>query len=98
MTTNTFVYPHPINTFIIQQLNYTVQEFCEQFQYPQSTVATWVSRERRNESLQVYFIYSLSLATSKSMDWVYHELFKLQEEYDEHKAKFKRTKKKIEKE
>ena len=98
MTTNTFVYPHPINTFIIQQLNYTVQEFCEQFQYPQSTVATWVSRERRIESLPVSFIYSLSLATSKSMDWVYHELLKLQEEYDEHKAKFKRTKKKIEKE
>lgn len=98
MTTNTFVYPHPINTFIIQQLNYTVQEFCEQFQYPQSTVATWVSRERRIESLPVSFIYSLSLATSKSMDWVYHELLKLQEEYDEHKVKFKRTKKKIEKE
>ncbi|UUV99334.1 helix-turn-helix domain containing protein [Vagococcus luciliae] len=95
MTTNTFVYPHPINTFIIKHLNYTVQEFCEQFQYPQSTVATWVSRERRIESLPVSFIYSLSLATSKSMDWVYGELLKLQDEYDDHKERFKRTKKHI---
>ncbi|RHH71144.1 MULTISPECIES: type III secretion system protein PrgN [Vagococcus] len=95
MTTNTFVYPHPINTFIIKHLNYTVLEFCEQFQYPQSTIATWVSRERRIESLPVSFIYSLSLATSKSMDWVYSELLSLQIEYDGHKEKYKRTKKRI---
>lgn len=95
MTTNKFVYPHPINTFIIKHLNYTVQEFCEQFQYPQSTVATWVSRERRIESLPVSFIYSLSLATGKSMDWVYDSLLVLQEEYDTHRQEHKRTKKHI---
>jgi len=95
MTTNKFVYPHPINTYIIKNLNLTVQEFCEQFEYPQSTVATWVSRERRVESLPVGFIYALSLASSKTMDWVFSELLLFQEEYDKHTIQNKRTKKHI---
>ncbi|MGO2083146.1 type III secretion system protein PrgN [Vagococcus sp.] len=95
MSTNTFVYPHPINTFIIRSIGLTVNEFCELFDYPQSTVATWISRERKVKSLPVSFIYSLSLATSKSMDWVYSELLSLEIEYQHHQKEFKKSKKYI---
>ncbi|MBO1087217.1 type III secretion system protein PrgN [Enterococcus mundtii] len=95
MSTNTFVYPHPINTFIIGRLGLTVNEFCELHGFPQSTVATWISREKHVSYFPVYFIHALSLSTSKSMDWVYSELLLLQDEYDRHKEKFNRTKKHI---
>ncbi|MFV0558367.1 MAG: type III secretion system protein PrgN [Enterococcus sp.] len=81
MTTNTFVYPHPINIYIISDLGMTVEQFCEIHLYAQSTVATWISRERKVEKLPAAFIYSLALSSSKSMDEVYERLLKLQEEY-----------------
>ncbi len=38
MSINTFVYPYPINVFIISQLGLTVEQFCELHGYKQSTV------------------------------------------------------------
>ena len=96
MSTNTFVYPYPINVFIIKELGITVEQFCEMYGYPQSTVATWIYRERLVENLPANFIYSLSLATSKDMNYVYIKLLKLQDEYIVHKKRHKRTKKDIE--
>ncbi|WP_429951662.1 type III secretion system protein PrgN [Enterococcus sp. AZ101] len=95
MKTNTYVYPHPINTFIIKQLGVTVDQFCELHGYPQSTVATWITRNRSVENLPASFIYSLSLAASKSMDVVYSDLLLLQDDYKQHLHDHRRTKKRI---
>ena len=46
MSINTFVYPYPINVFIISRLGMTVEQFCELHGYKQSTVASWVTRNR----------------------------------------------------
>ena len=95
MKTNNYVYPHPINTYIIRQLGVTVEQFCELHGYPQSTVATWITRNKTVESLPASFIYSLSLASSKPMDVIYADLLTLQEEYYTHLKAHKRTKKNI---
>jgi uncharacterized membrane protein YheB (UPF0754 family) len=93
MSINTFVYPHPINAFIIQQLGVTVDQFCELHGFVQSTVAMWIARNRRVENLPGNFIYCLSLSANRSMDFVYAELLKFQEEYDIHVKRNRRTKK-----
>ncbi|UDM72710.1 type III secretion system protein PrgN [Vagococcus fluvialis] len=96
MSTNNFVYPHPINVFIIKQLGITVDDFCDIHGYSQSTVATWVSRERKVELLPASFIYAMSLSASKSMDQVYESLIDLQVAYDKYIEENKRTKMNLE--
>lgn len=81
MSVNTFVYPYPVTVFIIQQLGMSVEEFCELHNYKQSTVATWSYRNRPVSLLPCDFLYCLSLASGKSMDMVYKELFVLEEVY-----------------
>ncbi|MEB8419048.1 type III secretion system protein PrgN [Enterococcus casseliflavus] len=81
MYVDTFVYPYPVNVFIIQQLGITVEQFCELHGFNQGTVASWVTRERSVETLPASFIYSLSLASSRSMGEIYEELLKLQDDY-----------------
>jgi hypothetical protein len=93
MKTNHYVYPHPINTFIINQLGLTVEQFCELHGYPQSTVAAWITRNRSIENLPASFLYALSLSAGKKMDNIYSELLQLQEEYQAHLKAHKRTKK-----
>ncbi|MGG5322321.1 MULTISPECIES: type III secretion system protein PrgN [unclassified Enterococcus] len=68
MSRNTFVYSHPINVFIIKYLGVTV--------------ASWITRNRRVESLPVGFIYDLGLAASSNMSSTYEELLSLQDEYE----------------
>lgn len=82
MSRNTFVYSHPINVFIIKYLGITVDQFCESYGYSQGTVASWITRNRRVESLPVGFIYDLGLAASLNMSDVYEKLLILENEYD----------------
>ncbi|MGG5311176.1 MULTISPECIES: type III secretion system protein PrgN [Enterococcus] len=97
MSRNTFVYSHPINVFIIKYLGVTVDQFCESYGYSQGTVASWITRNRRVESLPVGFIYDLGLAASSNMSDLYEELLSLQDEYEIYISTIgKRKKKQIE--
>ncbi|MDU3485636.1 MAG: type III secretion system protein PrgN [Enterococcus faecalis] len=86
MPRKTFVYPHPINAYIIKQLGITVEE-------SQGTVSSWITRNKKIETLPISFIYSLSLSASKTMDQVYSDLLKLQDDYLLHLEHHRRTKK-----
>lgn len=94
MSRNTFVYSHPINVLIIKYLGVTVDKFCESYGYSQGTVASWITRNRRVESLPVGFIYDLGLAASLNMSDVYEKLLILENEYDQFNFKQKQKKKK----
>ncbi|MGG5325869.1 replication control protein PrgN [Enterococcus pernyi] len=94
MSRNTFVYSHPINVFIIKYLEITVEQFCELYGYPQGTVASWITRQRRIKSLPASFIYDLSLASSLNMSNVYEKLLILENEYDQFNFNQKKKKKK----
>ncbi|UBM07023.1 type III secretion system protein PrgN [Enterococcus mundtii] len=97
MSRNTFVYSHPINVFIIKYLGVTVDQFCESYGYSQGTVASWITRNRRVESLPVGFIYDLGLASSSNMSSTYEDLLSLQDEYEIYISTIgKRKKKQIE--
>ena len=97
MSRNTFVYSHPINVFIIKYLGVTVEQFCVSYGYSQGTVASWITRNRRVESLPVGFIYDLGLAASSNMSSTYEELLSLQDEYEIYISSIgKRKKKRIE--
>lgn len=78
MSINTFVYSHPINVYIIKNLGITVEQFCELYAYPQGTVASWITRQRRIKSLPASFVYDLSLASSLNMSDVYEKLLSLE--------------------
>lgn len=94
MSINTFVYSHPINVYIIKYLGITVDQFCELYAYPQGTVASWISRQRRIKSLPASFIYDLSLASSMNMTDVYEKLLVLENEYDQYTSKQNKKEKK----
>lgn len=59
-----------------------MDQFCESYGYSQGTVASWITRNRRVESLPVGFIYDLGLAASLNMSDVYEKLLILENEYD----------------
>ncbi|EJZ8850431.1 type III secretion system protein PrgN [Enterococcus faecalis] len=92
------LYPHPINAYIIKHLGITVEEFCELHAFSQGTVSSWITRNKKIETLPISFIYSLSLSASKTMDQVYSHLLKLQDDYLLHLKRYRRTKKIIDKE
>lgn len=96
MSNNIYVYPHAINAYIIGQLGVTVERFCDLHGFVQSTVATWITRERTVEGLPASFIYALSLSANKDMSLVYEDLLKLQDDYTKHVRRNKRTKKNVE--
>lgn len=81
MSVNTYVYPHPVNVFIINRLGISVEQFCELHDYRQSTVASWVTRNRTVRTLPCDFLYCLGLSSGLSMDKVYRELLVLEEIY-----------------
>lgn len=95
MSINTFVYSHAINAYVIGELGMTVDQFCEMYNFVQSTVATWVRRERSVEDLPASFIYSLSLAAGTDMGVVYDHLLKLQDDYVQFVKRNKRVKKEL---
>lgn len=96
MTTNKYVYPHPINLYIISYLDMPVDLFCSTYGFIQSTVATWVSRDRKVETLPASFLYALSLASSRDMSFVYEKLLDYQEIYLKELEQGKKSKKEIE--
>jgi hypothetical protein len=94
MPRKTFVYPHPINAYIIKQLGITVEEFCELHTFfSQGTVSSWITRKKKIETLPISFIYFFSLSASQTMDQVYSDLLKLQDDYLLHLERHRRTKK-----
>lgn len=94
MSINTFVYSHPTNVYIIKYLGITVEQFCELYAYPQGTVASWITRQRRIKSLPASFIYDLSLASSMNMTDVYEKLLVLENEYNQFTSKQNKKEKK----
>lgn len=96
MSNNIYVYPHPINAYIIGRLGIAVDHFCSLYGFKQSTLSTWITREKKVESLPASFLYALSLASNKDMSLVYEELLQLQDEYVLHVKRNKRTKKNVE--
>ncbi|MCO5542166.1 type III secretion system protein PrgN, partial [Enterococcus sp. C91] len=60
--------------------------------------SSWITRNKKIETLPISFIYSLSLSASKTMDQVYSDLLKLQDDYLLHLERYRRTKKIIDKE
>lgn len=92
-----YVYSHAVNVYILRYLGLPVEQFCELYGFNQGTVASWVTRERSVETLPVSFVYALSLASSRSMDAVYGELLKLQEDYLRYREHvgFKKVKKRL---
>lgn len=95
MSVNTYVYPHPVNVFVIRQLGMTIDEFCELHSYKQGTVSSWITRNRTVKTLPCDFLYCLSLSSGKSMDKVYQELLLLEEDFLE-SIQPKRRKKHVE--
>lgn len=95
MSINTFIYSPPINVYIIKYLGITVEQFCELYAYPQGTVASWITRQRRIKSLPASFIYDLSLASSMNMTDVYEKLLVLENVYDQFTSKQNKKEKNI---
>lgn len=90
MKMNTFVYTHPVNMYIIQHLGIPVDTFCTLYDIKQGTISSWITRNKKVETLPVNFIYCLSLASSKPMDFVYDQLLNYQEGYQTIKRKKQR--------
>ncbi|HBL1871896.1 TPA: type III secretion system protein PrgN, partial [Enterococcus faecium] len=64
------------------------------YAYPQGTVASWITRQRRIKSLPASFVYDLSLASSMNMTDVYEKLLILENEYDQFNSNQQRKVKK----
>lgn len=62
-------------------VRYAVEQFCELHGYKQSTVASWVTRNRAVKTLPCDFLYCLSLSSGWSMDGVYRHLLVLEEKF-----------------
>jgi hypothetical protein len=93
MSVNTYVYPHPVNVFVIRQLGMTIDEFCDLHSYKQGTVSSWITRNRTVKTLPCDFLYCLSLSSGQSMDHVYQELLMLEQDFLKSlKPKKKKTK------
>ncbi|EQB4897766.1 type III secretion system protein PrgN [Enterococcus faecalis] len=84
-----------MNTYIIKQLGVTVEEFCELHDLSQETISSWITRNKKIETLPISFIYSLYLSASKTIDQIYSDLLKLQDDYFLHLERHRRTKKMI---
>ncbi|EKZ0408926.1 hypothetical protein QL852_002782, partial [Enterococcus faecalis] len=52
--------------------------------------SSWITRNKKIETLPISFIYSLSLSASKTMDQVYSDLLKLQDDYLLHLERYRR--------
>ncbi|MEG2847975.1 MAG: hypothetical protein RR904_04260 [Bacilli bacterium] len=72
---------HPVFIFLKDELKMNLSEFSLMSGIPQSTVSTWIERERRIEGLPVYFFVSLSNLANLTLDDVYNELIRLESEY-----------------
>ena len=69
---------HPIKMYIRRDLGITVEQFGKIAGIPQSTLATWIKRERRVEKLPIDFYSSLATVSEKKIEEVFQELVKWQ--------------------
>ncbi|WP_311818305.1 hypothetical protein [Enterococcus viikkiensis] len=73
---------HPIKMYIRHDLGITVEQFGKLAGIPQSTLATWIKRERRVEKLPIDFYQALAIVRKKKIETVYRELLVWQQRYD----------------
>ncbi|GMS53824.1 hypothetical protein [Enterococcus raffinosus] len=76
---------HPIKMYIRRDLGITVEQFGKLAGIPQSTLATWIKRERRVEKLPIDFYSALATVRQQKIEVVYGELLKWQQSYDRYK-------------
>ena len=76
---------HPIKMYIRRDLGITVEQFGKLAGIPQSTLATWIKRERRVEKLPIDFYSALATVRQQKIEVVYGELLKWQQRYDRYK-------------
>lgn len=76
---------HPIKMYIRRDLGITVEQFGKIAGIPQSTLATWIKRERRVEKLPIDFYQALATVANKKIEEVYRDLLKWQQEYSRYK-------------
>lgn len=76
---------HPIKMYIRRDLGITVEQFGKLAGIPQSTLATWIKRERRVEKLPIDFYSALATVRKQTIETVYGELLEWQQRYDRYK-------------
>ncbi|MFS7424517.1 hypothetical protein AB6878_17055 [Carnobacterium maltaromaticum] len=72
----------PIKIMIKRNLAMTISDFSIKTGIGQSTISMWIKREVQVQNLPMYFISSISDVSNKTSDQVYHELLRLQAEYE----------------
>lgn len=76
---------HPIKMYIKRDLAITVEQFGFLVGIPQPTLATWIKRDRRIESLPLYFFLGLKDVSGESLDAIYRKLITWQQRYDQYR-------------
>lgn len=72
---------HPILVFLKKDLKMNLSDFSAVSGIPQSTISTWMQRERELTSLPIYFYVALSGVSNLKLDEVYNALIRLESEY-----------------
>lgn len=76
---------HPIKMYIRRDLGITVEQFGKIAGIPQSTLATWIKRERPVEKLPIDFYSALATVAKKNLEEVYRDLLTWQKRYYQYK-------------
>ena len=94
-----YVYPHPINVFLIGDLDISIVRFCELTGFKQSTLSSWISRNRAVGHLPVDFLLALQLVSNMSMEEIIDRLLNIEAKYFKNNSKSgkRRKKEKLEK-
>lgn len=80
---------HPILEFLKKELKMNLSDFSAISGIPQSTVSTWIQRERELNSLPIYFYVALADLSNLRLDEVYNKLIRLESEYKVNQVKTK---------
>lgn len=80
---------HPIFVFLKKELKMNLSDFSAVSGIPQSTVSTWIQRERELTSLPIHFYVALSDLSDLKLDEVYNILIRLESEYKVNQVKTK---------
>lgn len=79
----------PIKIMITRNLAMTISDFSIKTGIGKSTISMWIKLEVQVQNLPMYFISTLSDMSNKTLDKVYHELLRLQAEYEISKSAHK---------
>lgn len=72
---------HPILVYLKKELKMNLSDFSALSGIPQSTVSTWIQRERELASLPIYFYVALAGIGDYRLDEVYNSLIRLESGY-----------------